>query len=524
MRETGIRFVVDNKDLIKDLLVAQSLACLCFVRIWGAILNPKHSQYFAETIQNRLDYFAVLINTLLVMSAAFVAGRVARRLHTPLAYRIACVSLFLALLPFIDYLRRAFNIPADKILIASNGVPAIVAAALFLFILFRYYAALNRGIYAGLLVLAPFSIMSVSSAVYLGISGNNPEDIDDSKPFSATQNPPPSSRRTIWVIFDELDQGVLFQRRPASLALPNLDQFSRESVLAENAYPPAGRTILSIPSLLLGKIVERAEINNENQLRLHFRREPKATIFRDTPSLINDFSRAGKRVAMVGWYFPYERIFPETDTRWVRWGAFPQTQGFTGRTVPEAVAAQWRNVFYPQSTRNLVGDLYGQLHRDSLLAVSSPAADFVFLHYPTPHPPGIFDPKSGRITGAYTSSVDGYLNNLQLVDRALGEIMAAVKSSGLEARTTIIISSDHWWRGAAMLDGQLDLRVPFMIRFPSAVGAKFTPTFNTVVSAELVRELQSGEIKDEADAMRFLQGKSAPAAFRYGPAGNVLNE
>ena len=44
--------------------------------------------------------------------------------------------------------------------------------------------------------------------------------------------------------------------------------------------------------------------------------------------------------------------------------------------------------------------------------------DFVFIHLPVPHPPGIYDRRAGhqRPTGTY-------IDNLALADRTLGDLM-----------------------------------------------------------------------------------------------------
>jgi len=73
---------------------------------------------------------------------------------------------------------------------------------------------------------------------------------------------------------------------------------------------------------------------------------------------------------------------------------------------------------------------------------------FVFLHLPIPHPPGIYDRTTHRI-----SSHGDYLDNLVLADDTLGALMKIVGSTEDSQHTTVILSSDHSWRTFAWKPG-----------------------------------------------------------------------
>jgi membrane-anchored protein YejM (alkaline phosphatase superfamily) len=73
--------------------------------------------------------------------------------------------------------------------------------------------------------------------------------------------------------------------------------------------------------------------------------------------------------------------------------------------------------------------------------------DFVFLHFPLPHPPGVWDRKKGDWAGrgdpGYVSS---YADNLVLADQELGSILAQLKLSERWPQTTVLVQGDHAWR------------------------------------------------------------------------------
>jgi len=59
----------------------------------------------------------------------------------------------------------------------------------------------------------------------------------------------------LWLIFDEMNEELLFASRPQALSLPNFDHLRSEALIATNAFPPAGHTTQSIPALLTGRLI-----------------------------------------------------------------------------------------------------------------------------------------------------------------------------------------------------------------------------------------------------------------------------
>ena len=58
--------------------------------------------------------------------------------------------------------------------------------------------------------------------------------------------------RVLWIIFDEMDYRVTFEKTAAGFQFPNFDRLRQESVSATSATAPADLTIMSMPSLILG--------------------------------------------------------------------------------------------------------------------------------------------------------------------------------------------------------------------------------------------------------------------------------
>jgi arylsulfatase A-like enzyme len=159
-----------------------------------------------------------------------------------------------------------------------------------------------------------------------------------------------------------------------------------------------------------------------------------------------------------------------------------------------------------------------------------------FIHLPVPHPPYIYDRQSK------TFDINGrreYSDNLALADQALGELRGTLERSGLWDKTTIIVSSDHWWRtdfwkpvknfwndgDALNQPAQIDHRIPLIIHFAGQkMGMTYEPPLNTVLTHDLVLELlrkgitKPEEIKDWYDRNRTI-GESPYQTYGDEPSG-----
>ena len=117
--------------------------------------------------------------------------------------------------------------------------------------------------------------------------------------------------RILWLIFDELDDELVFPLRPADVKMPELDRLRSESVYVAGATPAAGWTLQAIPGMLVGKPVESSEALDFKTLQLTFK-ESESGIWSEKSSVFSDAHAAVLRTAIVGWYHPYCRVFTTT--------------------------------------------------------------------------------------------------------------------------------------------------------------------------------------------------------------------
>jgi hypothetical protein len=371
------------------------------------------------------------------------------------------------------------------------------------------------------------------------------------------------------VIFDEWDQRLTFDDRPADLMLPEIDRFRNESFVALHAYPPRANTLESIPSLITGRVVALAEPVGPGDLRLTFggrdgdfrdwdgngsagsgsagsgsvgsglagsdldrsdldRRDSdrgkQAVSWRDTPNVFDAARASGRNTALVGVYHPYCRVLAASLTScW--WAEMPRPVNSTGDTFGAAMRGQTRSLLETWrlsalgrslSTARKAREFPKALER-AKAAAADPAYGFVLIHLLTPHFPHAYD----RHTNAFTlgnAPLRGYYDSLALTDRAWGELRRAIEAAGLWDTTTVLLSSDHPMKHSALLDGKSDARVPFLLKLPEQAEAasraqpfSHAQPFNTVVSGELLLEILEGRIAGPRQLSRWLGRHGEPA-------------
>jgi hypothetical protein len=281
---------------------------------------------------------------------------------------------------------------------------------------------------------------------------------------------------------------------------------------------PAGyHTILAVPSLLLGRVVDdiRSDVDGRAILKLSGQKgwsvlDPQATLF-------GDAKRNGWTTGLAGWWNPYCRILPYTlDSCY--WSTDESNGIFsTANSALENATAP----FLGKMGRTAVTSVE-QTHRASLQAIMQQGqaliADekirFVFIHLPVPHPPGIYDRSTGKLRDAGT-----YIDNLALTDRLLGELISSLNATASAGNTTLIVTSDHSWRTPmwtsvgglsaeekAASQGRFDPRPMLMIHFPQQThDVDVSQPFAQVGLYRIIVAMLQGHIESAADFAAWSQ-------------------
>jgi hypothetical protein len=401
-------------------------------------------------------------------------------------------------------------VPSSKITLLAV---LLASAVMMVYVLVRFHQVVVRGTALLVLLLTPFLLFTfyrAGSSLLWPWQGARAQT-NDASPDSPRSVKPHRAARVVWIIFDELDERMLFVARPASLKLPEFDRLRTQSFFASNAHSPARDTELSIPALLTGRLVVRAQATAPNELTLTFPDSPDALPWSTQPNVFSDAGKEGFRSGLAGWHHGYCRVIGQDIDRC----RDLRRELEATENVPDAMREAsidllnavpfgyrllgQRKEFKDHARRcQLVLEDAKQLLADENL-------NLLFLHFPVPHPPGIFNRFTGQI------SLDGkrsYLDNLALADQSLGDLRRSMESAGTWADTTVVVSSDHWWRTDAWSRNPLwqqeeaataptnpDHRIPFLVKLAgNRDHLQYDSDFNTVLTRELVLALLRGEV------------------------------
>jgi hypothetical protein len=235
------------------------------------------------------------------------------------------------------------------------------------------------------------------------------------------QNHAPGGGRLIWLLFDELSYNQAFDQRFPGLVMPAFDRLKSESISFSDVQPAGYTTELVVPSYFLGHVVENLVSNLDGKPRITLAGQKGWHAFNENETLFADAQRLGWTTGLVGWYNPYCRILPETlnycywrmgNGMWT--GTSPDQSALKNAAAPlDEVLGSWQPKRGFMAEEKHASDLQALLlHAQAL--VRDQSIGFVFIHLSVPHPPGIYDRRSGHDRAAGT-----YIDNLALADRTL---------------------------------------------------------------------------------------------------------
>src|SRR5688572_9477504 len=140
--------------MLRDLAIALSLANICFINVWRALLTPASQFYYyhREFLPPTVEYVALICDVLLLGAVFFAGIRVFRRSATESAMKAAHVVFILFLtLPLYGLLTQLDNGPVQRLLRSVMNDDQVVKRLLFtiplticLFVIFIAVLKRNR--------------------------------------------------------------------------------------------------------------------------------------------------------------------------------------------------------------------------------------------------------------------------------------------------------------------------------------------------------------------------------------------
>ena len=358
----------------------------------------------------------------------------------------------LALLPVYAVVCNLANSPYDIPLRTVIVGCASWCGLLALLVFFAPSAAsrLYKFSSAVLTAIAVFSVIITFQLIRASVWRPGPQAYGASIPVQPANRP-----RLVWIIFDELAYRPLFEARDASLDLANFDRLRGQSTLYTRVTPVSIHTDTAIPSLLLGRAVTGATYTLGKQYLIRTADSPRWHPFDVSASLFGLARQQGVTTYVVGWYIPYCPIFAGTATEcyWANedteagnapsfHDSFAANMWYPLRTLAEQLVApqrawidvaRWKSISHSASAKELAHHV--------LAGLSTSQADFIYLHFPAPHPSAFWDRRRhGFAAGG------SYLDSLDYCDRLLGQILDILQAQPRWPATTVIVEGDHSWR------------------------------------------------------------------------------
>lgn len=537
---------------------AFALANLCMANTWYHILDANPARYYALYRPASRSRIAAALANLVCLAGAIAAllGAIADArpwagvalLAIAVVTLVQLLVLYRTIFDHVRGVRRAlrfvFGTPTRRRVVGA--VALLLLALLGRWVLMQPLQAAVIHVAKVLAYAAmPLVPWTVTRAFRYAINGHPVERMLDARSRSGLTSEPlihaprismstksvhsPSGAeraRVVWVIFDELDYGLAFDRRPPQLSLPNFDALVSGSLSCKNAIPPAHCTELSIPALMSGLRVAGTWPKSPFELQIAIKPEKEEApdpedsrlqrvLWSQQESVFSRAREMGARSAAVGWYHPYARILGG-HLDWCEWYDDPEApfavrSSFAGAFVDHLrglVESGRYSPFGQSLTVRKAVDQHTAIRARAASVVACEDYDLVLIHWPIPHAPFFYNAER-RDNSAANRGPSGYLDNLLLADKMLGELVQAVASSSAGRRSSLIVTSDHWWRASATFDGKVDKRVPFIVRLPTTRRrAHWSLAFETRRTGDLILAILQGHVHNDAGLVEWMRSAS----------------
>jgi Sulfatase len=383
----------------------------------------------------------------------------------------------------------------------------------------RVYEGMAKGLAFLLLLAGLNAAWIVPELLYFGLRHKEPDAVlADSAPahnYASIATSLKPHRRIVWLVFDELSYRETFEHRFPGLVMPAFDQLRSESFLFQDQQPAASYTDVALPAIFLGKGVDDIKSDLDGRAILKLSGQNRWSVLDPQATVFGEAQRNRWASGVVGWWNPYCRILPNT-LDYCYWTT-EETNGIfsTDRSVLANAAAPILSKVGPTSTT------VEEKHQASTLAlvqkaqalIANEKIQFLFIHLPIPHPPGIYDRTSGKLRRSGT-----YIDNLALADRTLGKLMNSVNATASAANTTLILCSDHSWRvpmwkskagwseeEEAASQGKFDPRPVLMIHFPQqSREVAISKPFNQIALHAIIVSMLQGHIESPTEFQAWM--------------------
>ncbi|MGA2178463.1 MAG: sulfatase-like hydrolase/transferase [Verrucomicrobiota bacterium] len=497
------------KQKIKDGIVALSLANLCFANAWFTILYDTDWGYFNQLPIRTPSTLALLINIIWLTATVWLGMRVWRRFQNRRLHFVLHLAFLGLLLIPADFVRiQIFHIYDHQVMVFLRRPMVMFCSLVLLALVVWQHRRVARVAGVLLMILSPLALLTLAKIglLLLGVVHLKQAEYEPVLPPPAPVHE--GRPRVIWIIFDCTDYRVAFENRPDGVQLPEFDRLRGESLFCVNACSPNNCTISSMPALISGRRISGVGVANASDLNIRLADTEADTTWQKLPSVFAEARALGANTALVGWYHPYDRILGK-GLNYCAWYPFPLFEPARAKTIASAMRREIGCIPWVFHIHRIYISVCQDSLRESLSLVTNQVYGLTLLHLPPPHTPGVYLPEKDQFTFWGMPRIAGYLGNLALADKELGQMRRAMETSGQWDKTWLIISTDHSLGQGSF--GGYDIRVPFIVKPPGAnEPITYSPKFNTILTHDLILAVLRGEIASQQELVPWLDEHGKP--------------
>jgi hypothetical protein len=511
-------------------LVVTPYAYSLFQTVGGPFDEVFATNFYHLPFEARFNPFSLLVAQVVTTLAA-VAGvhYTSRGLRSSFPIARLVISI-LAFLFALNFLRSGvlFALPLSQILsllreytLVSAGV-AIVAIVGGLALLVRFRSIFDRVLkkffqaYALVGIVIAFNGVAAIAVLWPHLSF----DFEVSETRPNVEGESTAARQFVWMIFDQADQGLIYERRHASLELPNFDNLKQKSFFATNAFSPGSPTFVAIPALFTGDVHNVTKGTPDTP---YIALDSGELAFSQASTVFSDARERGIETSMIVQTFDVGalcRVMVSSIERCWQENAFRGHATAPIGYITGQVVAVWRRFLYavplvrlafPRISDGLtaigvIEPSYVGATLDATLAVVREELirpltrdRLLYVHWMLPHQPFIYDHIANERVGPRSvSDEEGYRGNLELADQILGEVLKTIETRA--APTALLVTADHGFDG---------LHVPFLIKLPDLdQDLEFEAPVDTGVTRALISSFFEGDVRTQRSLESFLTRNS----------------
>lgn len=518
---------------VKDLMACIGLMSLLFLRQWGELQGSytDSTSYFLAAPPSATAFIATLLIVLISAGLLWGASIAARLARSRWPVRLGRSAFLLLLGIAMPPAAVSALFPYGNALTHAAWILGVLWMVFFVFCATLAWAGSTRPFLVGRHLAVVFSPLLLLVIVNTVIGHRTACRTIAAGGFALEATPRPAAHRdaprVLVIIFDELDaEGYV--KRPENVQMPALKRLREEALWCDQVQPPARCTLMSVPMMFTG-LAELAPDGSEPVVRAGLQKLP--AMWGKRRNLFDLARAAGATTALIGWYHPYcsalgasidycwsSPSIDVTPTQLVQ--EYCRDVGIAQCTVHQ-VQRRVRDLIPGCSLANCSEPLrrehqllrrqnlgaYLEARERLLRVLRDDTYGLIVAHLPIPHPLGIYDRKTDRLT---LDDRSNYFDNLELTDRTLAEVRAVMEDKGLWDVSSVIITSDHgfrpsiwnyrptWTAEEASISGDREsLRVPLVVKLARAAGpSRFADPLNALIVHDLSLELLRGGIRD----------------------------